>query len=52
VGDSTLGDATLSTRTRIRSWTWQKPVAPERRILAVIEYQYLVDGPNGFNTAE
>jgi hypothetical protein len=52
VGGSTLGDATLPGRTRIRSWTWLKPVVPERRILAVLEFQYLVDGPSGFNTAD
>jgi hypothetical protein len=49
---STLGGASLPGRTRIRSWSWQKPIAPERRILAVLEYQYLVDGQTGFNTAE
>jgi hypothetical protein len=52
LGGISLGGQTLPARTRIVSWTWEKPTAPERRITAVFEYQYLVDGPSGFNTAE
>ena len=47
-----LAGAAVPGRTRVRSWTWRPPVAPERRITAVLEYQYLVDGPAGFNTNE
>jgi hypothetical protein len=47
-----LADLTLIPLTRFRSWNWQKPVAPERRIVAVLEYQYLVDGWAGFDTTE
>ena len=52
LGGNSLGQAALPSRTRIQSWTWQTPAAPERRITAVLQYQYLVDGPTGFNTAE
>lgn len=52
LGGGTLGGAALPPRSGIRCWTWQKPVAPERRITAVLEYQYLVDGPSEFNTDE
>jgi hypothetical protein len=52
INDSTLGGASLPGRTRICSWSWQTPIAPERRILAVLEDQYLADGPTGFNTVE
>jgi hypothetical protein len=47
-----LAGLTLPGWTRIRSWTWQKPHAPERRIAAVLEYQYLVAGWTGFDTTE
>jgi hypothetical protein len=52
LGGNSFGGETLPERTRIVSWTWQKPTAPERRITAILEYQYIVDGPTGFNTAE
>jgi hypothetical protein len=52
LGGNTLGDAALPSRTRIQSWAWLPPSAPERRITAVLEYQYLIDGWVGFNTAE
>ena len=45
-----LDGATLPAKTRIVLWTWQKPTAPERRITATLEFQYLVDGWAGFNT--
>ena len=50
-GQSLFG-ATIPAKTRFVSWTWQKPTAPERRIMAVLEFQYLVDGWAGFNTEE
>jgi hypothetical protein len=49
---STLGGAAIASRTQIRSWNWQPTKAPERRIKAVLEYQYLVDGLTGLNTVE
>lgn len=52
LGGASLGAANLPGRTVLRSWAWQKPVAPERRIAAVLEYQYLVDGWPGLDTAE
>ncbi len=52
LGGNSLAGAALPSRTRIRSWLWEKPTAPERRIAAVLEYQYLIDGWTGFNTTE
>jgi hypothetical protein len=52
LGGNALGGAAIPARTRFRSWTWQKPVPPERRIAAILVYQYLVDGWSGLNTAE
>ena len=49
---NTLGGMVLPSRTKIRSWSWQKPVAPERRITAILEFQYLGDGWASFNTAD
>ncbi|WP_165221929.1 hypothetical protein [Aquisphaera insulae] len=49
---SNLGGAAIASKTRVRSWAWQPTDAPERRIKAVLEYQYLVDGLTGFNTIE
>jgi hypothetical protein len=47
-----LAGATLVGQTRIRSWSWERPNAPERRIAAVLEYQYLVSNWAGLNTVE
>jgi hypothetical protein len=47
-----LAGGTLIGQTRFKSWSWEKPKAPERRITAVLEYQYLVRGWTEFNTAE
>jgi hypothetical protein len=47
-----LSNATLTGQTRIRSWSWEKPKAPERRLAAVLECQYLVSGWSGLNTTE
>jgi hypothetical protein len=52
LGGNSLGAASLPGRTVVRSWAWQPPVAPERRIASVLEYQYLVDGWPGLDTAE
>jgi len=47
-----LADATLPGSTRIRSWTWLKPNAPERRIAAKLEFQYLAEGWSDFGLSE
>jgi len=47
-----LAGATLPGSTRIRSWAWQKPTAPERRIVAKFEFQYLVEGWSGLDLSE
>jgi hypothetical protein len=49
---STLDGMVLPSRTKIRSWSWHKPIAPERRIAAILEFQYLGDGWAGFDTAD
>ncbi len=52
LGGSSLGGLVLPARTQVTSWAWQKPRAPERRISAVLELQYLGSGWNGLNTSE
>jgi hypothetical protein len=47
-----LAGASLPCMTRIASWAWQKPLAPERRIAAVLECRYIVQGWAGANTDE
>jgi hypothetical protein len=47
-----LAGATLPGMTRITSWSWQRPRAPERRIAAVLECRYLVQGWSGASTDE
>ncbi len=47
-----LAGATLPGSTRIRSWSWLKPTAPERRIAARLEFQYLVEGWSGLDLSE
>ena len=47
-----LAGATLAGQTRFKSWSWEKAKPPERRITAVLEYQYLVRAWTGSNTAE
>jgi hypothetical protein len=47
-----LAGATLISQTRIRSWSWHKARPPERRIMAVFEFQYLVNDWTGLNTTE
>jgi hypothetical protein len=39
-----LGDLTFPQTTRIIQWDWQEPVVPERRIIATLTYQYLIEG--------
>jgi hypothetical protein len=52
INGQALSGLSLSCTPRIRSWSWQKPKAPERRIAAVLEYQYLIGGWAGANTDE
>ncbi len=47
-----IDGATVPGKTRLVAWTWLKPAAPERRIAAVLQFQYLVEGWTGFNTDE
>jgi hypothetical protein len=47
-----LAGLALPGSTCVRSWAWRKPVAPERRIEAVLEFRYLVEGWNAFDLSE
>mgnify|MGYP001049353879 CR=1 FL=1 len=47
-----LGGITLPGSTRLRSWTWRKATPPERRIEAILEFQYLLEGWNDFDISE
>ena len=44
-----LGGMTLPGATRLLSWSWQKAKPPERRIEAILEYQYLIEGWSAFD---
>jgi hypothetical protein len=47
-----LAGWTLPHFTRVASWKWAKPEAPERRIDAVLEYQYLNPDWTSFDVGE
>jgi len=47
-----LAGATLPGSTLVRSWAWRRPVAPERRIEATLEFRYLVEGWNALDVSE
>jgi hypothetical protein len=39
-----LAGLTLPQLTRFVSWRWERPIAPERRIVTTFSYQYIVEG--------
>jgi hypothetical protein len=43
-GTDLIPGFTIPAWTRFRSWTWQEPQPPERRIISAFEYQYEIDG--------
>ena len=45
-----LARFTIPAWTRVRRWKWEKAAAPERRITARLEYQYIVEGWDSFDT--
>jgi hypothetical protein len=45
-----LAGLTLPDLTRFLSWAWVSPTAPERKIRAQFQYQYLVEGWGGADT--
>ncbi len=47
-----IGTVTLPGSTRLRSWEWRKATPPERRIEALLEFQYLIEGWSDFDIAE
>ena len=51
-GTDLVAGFTLPAFTRFRSWTWQTPVPPERRIVAAFEYQYEIDGWDSYDTTQ
>lgn len=49
-GTDLVAGFTLPGMTRFRQWTWQEPQPPERRIVAIFEYQYEIDGWDSYDT--
>lgn len=47
-----LASFTLPAFTKFSSWRWEKPTAPERRIIATFVYQYLVAGWDQYDTSQ
>jgi hypothetical protein len=45
-----LAGLTFTQTTRITQWDWQAPTVPERRINAVLTYQYIVEGWDEYDT--
>jgi len=46
-----LAAFTLPGLTRFVSWRWEKPVAPERRILSIFSYVYIVEGWDSYDVS-
>ena len=46
----TLAGLTFSQTTRIIQWDWQPATVPERRIQAILSYQYIVEGWDSYDT--
>ncbi len=44
VNGQSLAGITLPGKTMVSSWRWIKPKAPERRITAVVTFQYIEEG--------
>lgn len=47
-----LAGLTMPPLTRFASWRWEKPAAPERRIVSIFSYQYIVEGWDSYDTSE
>ena len=45
-----LAGLTFPQTTRIIQWDWQAPTVPERRIIAILSYQYIVEGWDEYDT--
>jgi hypothetical protein len=45
-----LAGLTFPQTTRIVQWDWQAPTVPERRINAILSYQYIVEGWDEYDT--
>jgi hypothetical protein len=51
INGNQLGTLVIPGLTRITSWQWQPPSAPERRIKATFQYAYLVPGWQALDTS-
>ena len=49
INGQSLAGLTLPDKTRITAWQWQQPTAPERRIKATVQYQYISESWDGFD---
>jgi hypothetical protein len=47
-----LAGLTMPAWTRIASWRWVEPTPPERQIVAMFSYRYVVEGWTDFDTSE
>jgi hypothetical protein len=47
-----LAGLTIPQLTRFASWRWEKPAPPERRIVSIFSYQYIVEGWDSYDTLE
>jgi len=45
-----LAGLTLPGLTRFTGWSWQPPTPPERQIIAMFSYQYIVEGWDSYDT--
>ncbi len=52
VNGQSLAGITVPGRTLVTSWSWQKAMPPERRIMATVGYWFIVDGWDEFDVAE
>ena len=47
-----LAGLTLPALTRFQTWNWAQAQPPERQIICVFQYSYIVEGWNAFDTTE
>jgi hypothetical protein len=47
-----LAALTMPALTRVESWSWAPPTAPERRINVVFSYQYIVEGWGAYDITQ
>ena len=47
-----LAGLTLPALTRFQNWNWVNPQPPERQIICIVQYSYIVEGWNAFDITE